>query len=152
MVGIMVEKLDLEIGNIVLEIGTGSGYHAAIVAEIVGSSGHVYTVERIKSLAERAKENIARCGLSDRITIVVSDGSKGLERYAPYDRIFVTCASPKIPQPLIEQLKNGGKLLIPLGGRYFQDLVGVRKQNNKISRENYGGCVFVPLIGEYGFK
>lgn len=150
MVGIMCETLDLREGQSVLEIGSGSGYHAAVVAEII-RPGHVYSVERFASLAKRARENIAKCLLSDVVTIIVGDGSKGLAEHAPYDRIFVTAASPGIPEPLVSQLKDGGKLLVPVGGRFYQDLIAVVKKGDRLIKENHGGCVFVPLIGEHGF-
>lgn len=152
MVGIMVENLNLEKGHKVLEVGGGSGYHAAIVAEIVGDSGHVYSVERIESLAKKAEENLKKCSFSNRVTIIIGDGSKGLPEFAPYDRIFVSCAAPTIPKNLIAQLKDGGKLLIPVGNRFFQDLIGCWKKGDRLLKENHGGCVFVPLIGEHGFK
>ena len=151
MVGIMLERLDLKKGQKVLEVGGGSGYHAALTAEIVGEEGHVYSMERIERLANKAEANIKRCELNKRVTIVIGDGSCGLKEHAPYDRIFITCASPGIPQPLIDQLKDGGKLLIPSGSIYFQDLILCEKKGKKITKTNYGGCVFVPLIGEYGF-
>lgn len=152
MVGIMVENLDLEVGNKVLEIGTGSGYHSAIVAKIVGEEGHVYTIERFESLASKAKIALKDAGITSNVTVVVGDGSKGLAEHAPYDRIYVTCASPGIPKPLIEQLKDGGKLLIPVGSMYAQELVSCIKKGDKVSKKNLGGCVFVPLTGEYGFR
>jgi protein-L-isoaspartate(D-aspartate) O-methyltransferase len=152
MVGIMVERLDLQPGQKVLEVGGGSGYHAAVVAEIVGKEGHVYSVEYVEALAKRGRENIKKCGLEDIVTIIHGDGSEGLKEYAPYDRIFVTCASPDVPPPLLEQLKDKGKLLIPAGGRHFQTLIYCEKKGKKIIRKDYGGCVFVPLRGKYGFK
>ncbi len=108
-------------------------------------------MERIERLANKAEANIKRCELNKRVTIVIGDGSCGLKEHAPYDRIFITCASPGIPQPLIDQLKDGGKLLIPSGSIYVQDLILCEKKGKKITKTNYGGCVFVPLIGEYGF-
>lgn len=152
MVGIMVEKLDLAPGQKVLEVGGGSGYHAAVVAQIVGPEGHVYSVEYIKELAERGEENIKKCGLGDIITIVHGDGSLGLPEHAPYDRIYVTCASPDVPVPLIEQLADKGILLVPSGGRHYQTLIYIQKKRNRIIQKDYGGCIFVPLRGEYGFK
>ncbi|UCE37508.1 MAG: protein-L-isoaspartate O-methyltransferase [Thermoplasmata archaeon] len=152
MVGIMVEKLDLAPGQKVLEVGGGSGYHAAVVAQIVGLKGHVYSVEFVKELTKIGKENIKKCGLGEIVTMINGDGSLGLPEYAPYDRIYVTCASPDLPAPLIEQLKDKGKLLIPSGGRHYQTLVYLEKKGKKIVKKDYGGCVFVPLRGEYGFK
>lgn len=151
MVGIMAEALELKPGLVVLEVGTGSGYHAAVVAEIIGPEGHVYSIERIPKLAARAKEAISKVGLERIITVVEGDGSMGLPDFAPYDRIFVTCASPGIPPPLLEQLEDGGILLIPSGSSCISDLILVRKNKGKISKTNLGGCAFVPLKGKYGF-
>lgn len=150
MVGIMAECLELDKGHKVLEIGTGFGYHAAVIAKIVGENGKVYTVERITTLAEQARTNLEKTNLSHIVTVIVGDGSKGLPEYAPYDRIFVACAAPDIPEPLIEQLKDGGILLIPVGGRWYQTLFQCRKTGDKIEKKDMGGCVFVPLIGEHG--
>ena len=100
MVGIMVEKLDLGPGQKVFEVGGGSGYHAAVVAKIVGPEGHVYSMEYLDPLAQRARVNIEKCGLGEVVTILSGDGSLGLPEHAPYDRIFVTCAAPDVPPPL----------------------------------------------------
>jgi protein-L-isoaspartate(D-aspartate) O-methyltransferase len=151
MVGIMAETLDLKPGQRVLEIGGGCGYHAAVVAEIVKPQGHVYSVELIEVLAKFARENIEKCHLEDMVTIVHGDGGLGLPDHAPYDRIYVTAASPEVPPPLLEQLKDRGKLLVPSGGRHFQTLLSWEKRGKKIIRKDYGGCVFVPLRGKYGF-
>ena len=150
MVAIMVEELDIHPNQKILEIGSGSGYHAAIVSHLVGKKGQVFSIERIPSLAEISKKNLLKAGISN-VTVICSDGSEGYEKEAPYDRIYVTCASPGIPDPLIEQLKDNGKLLIPVGDR-FCDLQRVTKINNKINIDYLGGCAFVPLIGKYGFK
>jgi len=153
MVGIMAEQLDLRRGHKVLEVGGGSGYHAAVTAHIVGPRGHVYTVERIASLAEKAKRNIEEAGYSAVVTVVVKDGSLGLLEHAPYDRIFVACAAPDVPAPLVDQLKEGGKMLVPVGAGHFgQDLILVEKKDGKVVKSDLGGCVFVPLIGEHGFR
>jgi protein-L-isoaspartate(D-aspartate) O-methyltransferase len=152
MVGIMAECLELDKGQKVLEIGTGFGYHAAIIAKIVGENGRVYTVERIRSLAEQAKRNLEKAKVANIVNVIVGDGSKGLPKYAPYDRIFVACAAPDIPKPLIEQLKDNGILLVPVGGRWYQTLFQCRKVGDKIKKIDMGGCVFVPLVGEYGVK
>ncbi|MFQ6127877.1 MAG: protein-L-isoaspartate O-methyltransferase [Thermoplasmata archaeon] len=151
MVGIMLETLDLVEGQKVLEVGGGSGYHAALVGDIVGEKGMVYSIERIEKLAVKAKEALERVGFSERVKIIVGDGSLGYPEQAPYDRIFVTCAAPSIPPPLLDQLEDGGKLLIPVGGTYLQDLILATKKHDKIKRKSYGGCVFVPLVGKYGF-
>ncbi len=152
MVAIMAENLILEPGHKVLEIGAGSGYHAAVCAEIVAPDGHVWTVERISTLASFAEGNLKRTGYSKLVTVVFGDGSKGLPQEAPFDRIFVAAGAPDIPKPLTDQLKDGGKMLVPVGGRYYQDLIRVTRAGAKLTKENLGGCVFVPLIGEYGYQ
>ena len=149
MVAIMCEALDLQEGHHVLEIGAGSGYHAAIVATIVGEHGHVYTIERYDRLAKTAQENLQRVHITN-VTVQIGDGSKGLPAHQPYDRIYVTAAAPTIPPPLIDELKDGGKLLVPVGDIYC-DLTLVEKHGGQTQSRSLGGCVFVPLIGEYGF-
>lgn len=149
MVAIMVEALDLHEGQNVLEIGAGSGYHAAIVSKLVGASGHVYTVERISSLAENAKKNLKKTGITN-VSVEVGDGSKGLPAHAPYDRIYVTCAAPSVPPPLIEQLREDGKLMVPIGRLYCQ-LELLEKKRGGLIRKDLGGCAFVPLVGRFGF-
>lgn len=151
MVAIMAEKLDLAPGLKVLEIGAGSGYHAAVCAELVAPEGHVYTIERISSLAEFAEKNLKRTGYSETVTVIFGDGTRGLPEKAPFDRVFVAAGAPDIPRPLTDQLADGGALLVPVGGRYYQDLIRVRRKGNRLEKENLGGCVFVPLIGEYGY-
>ena len=148
MVAIMCEALDIQKGQTILEIGAGSGYHAAIVSKIVGTTGHIYSVERIQSLVKYAEENLKTVGITN-VTVIGGDGSEGLEEYAPYDRIYVTCAAPIVPQPLLDQLKNPGKLLIPVGNMYCE-LRRIDKEGSEITERNFGGCVFVPLIGKYG--
>ncbi|HDD57373.1 MAG TPA: protein-L-isoaspartate O-methyltransferase [Thermoplasmatales archaeon] len=149
MVAIMCETLDLKEGQKVLEIGSGSGYHAAVVAKIIGEKGHVYSIERITELAERARENLKRAGI-DNVTVITGDGSLGLPEYAPYDRIYVTCAAPSIPEPLKEQLMEGGIIVIPVG-RMFSTLTRGVKIKGKLKTEDLGGCAFVPLVGKYGY-
>jgi protein-L-isoaspartate(D-aspartate) O-methyltransferase len=148
MVAIMVEALDLKKGQKVLEVGTGSGYHAAIVSKLVGRDGHVYTIERFTSLAEAAKKNLKNAGITN-VTIEVGDGSEGLQKNAPYDRIYVTCAAPIVPSPLIDQLKEQGKLLIPVG-KMICELKLIEKKGKNVASKNLGGCAFVPLVGKYG--
>jgi len=152
MVAIMAENLDLAPGMKVLEIGAGSGYHAAVCADIVGPQGHVYTVERIQSLVKFAQDNLRRAGYSEIVTVVLGDGSNGLPEHAPYERIFVAAGAPSIPEPLTSQLADGGKLLVPVGGRYYQDLIKVERRGDRLIRADLGGCVFVPLIGEHGYR
>ena len=147
MVAIMCDLLDIRDGMNVLEIGAGSGYHAAVMARLAGS-GHVYAVEMIKDLALFARENLKKAGISN-VTVVVEDGSLGLPGFAPYDRINVACAAPDIPETLTDQLKPGGKLVIPVG-RAIQELYLVTKVNG-LKKEAKGGVVFVPLVGKKGF-
>ncbi|MEM2839237.1 MAG: protein-L-isoaspartate O-methyltransferase [Thermoplasmata archaeon] len=151
MVAIMLEEQELKPGQKVLEVGTGSGYHAALAAELVRPDGRVYTIERIGELVAFAKRNISRAGYSDSVEVIEGDGSKGLPEKAPFDRIFVACGAPDVPEPLLDQLAEGGIMLVPVGGRYYQELIKVRKKKGGIIRESRGGCIFVPLIGEYGY-
>lgn len=148
MVAIMCEALDIKEGQRVLEIGTGSGYHAAIVAQLVGGTGHVYTVERFESLAKNAKENLEHSGIKN-VTVDIGDGSCGLPSSQPYDRIYVTCAAPFLPQPLVDQLRDPGKLLVPIGDMYCE-LTLFEKNKGKTTLSHLGGCVFVPLVGKHG--
>ena len=149
MVAIMCEALDICKGQKILEIGTGSGYHAAIVATLVGDTGHVYSIERFSLLAEQAQKRLDAVRIKN-VTVLVGDGSLGDKSHAPFDRIYVTCASPGVPPPLLEQLKDQGKLLIP-NGDYICTLELYEKKGTKITRTDHGGCVFVPLVGKYGF-
>lgn len=161
MVGIMNEALQLEVGHKVLEVGAGSGWHAATMAGIVAPSdtprsewGHIYTLEIIQGLAECARRNIIKAGFGDRVTIICTDGSLGYSEKAPYDRILVTAAAPDVPGPLAEQLKPEGTMLIPVGSAHlFQNLMKVTKRiDGKIERKNLGGVAFVPLTGHYGYR
>jgi protein-L-isoaspartate(D-aspartate) O-methyltransferase len=148
MVAIMCDILDLQSGMKVLEIGGGSGYHAAVMAEIIGPEGQVFSVERIPELVILAKKNLKKAGISN-VTMVQGDGSAGLSDNAPYDRISVAATAPSIPQPLKEQLGKGGKLVIPVGSGY-QELLLVTRKNGYVIEEKLA-VVFVPLIGEHGF-
>jgi protein-L-isoaspartate(D-aspartate) O-methyltransferase len=148
MIAIMCEELDLQKEQKILEIGAGSGYHAAIVAKIIGIRGHVYTIERFLTLAQKAKENLKKAKIQN-VTVEVGDGSEGLPKYALYDRIYVTCAAPEIPLPLIEQLKDPGKLMIPVG-QMICNLKLVEKKHKKLKKKDLGGCAFVPLVGKHG--
>jgi protein-L-isoaspartate(D-aspartate) O-methyltransferase len=161
MVSIMNEALQLEVGHKVLEVGAGSGWHAATIAEVIAPKGsprsewgHVYTVEIVQGLAETARKNIMNVGYGDRVTIIMGDGSKGYAEKAPYDRVLVTAAAPDVPKPLIDQLKSGGIMLIPVGEvSMFQTLWKLTKETiGKLKEENLGGVAFVPLTGEYGHK
>lgn len=148
MVAIMCDLLDIQDGMNILEIGAGSGYHAAVMAVLAGS-GHIHAVEVIEGLAYFARDNLKKAGI-DNVTVVVEDGSLGLPEHAPYDRISVAAAAPDILDTLTAQLKVGGKLVIPVG-RHFQELYLVTKTNG-LKKEAKGGVVFVPLVGKKGFK
>ena len=148
MVGIMCSLLEIEEGMKILEIGGGSGYHAAVLAELTGHGGMVYSIERVTELAEFARQNLRNAGYGN-VVVTSGDGTIGLSEHAPYDCITVACAAPAVPQPLVDQLKRGGRMTIPIG-EYTQELYLVHK-NDVISKEKSGGVVFVPLIGEYGF-
>ena len=153
MVAIMLELAELKEGMNVLEVGTGSGWNAALIYELVRQN--VYTIERIPELAEFAKRNLERAAYKDKVHVIVGDGTKGFPPKAPYDRIIVTAGAPKVPEPLIEQLKVGGKILIPVGSYHlWQELLEVIKisEDNKIKIKNHGGVAFVPLIGEHGWR
>lgn len=148
MVAIMSEALDIQRNSKVLEIGTGTGYHAAVTAKIA-TEGHIYTVERIKELAEKARKNFEKLGINN-VTVVAGDGSVGLEKYSPFDRIYATCAAPSAPPRLVEQLSPHGKMVIPVGHRIC-DLMLIEK-NNGITEKNLGGCAFVPMIGKEAYN
>jgi len=159
MVAIMCQLLSLKPGHIVLEVGAGTGYHAAVCAEIVAPrqpgarDGHVFAIERVRSLVEFARSNLARCGYSDRVTVVEGDGTLGYPDAAPYDAILVTAAAPRIPPPLKSQLRDGGRMVIPVGEAYsIQDLIVVERTGSDFKEWTYGGCVFVPLCGRYGWS
>jgi len=148
MVAIMLEALQLDEDSKILEIGTGTGYHASIAAKIA-SRGMVYTIERIKELADKAKENFKKLGIKN-VKVFIGDGSLGLPEFAPYTHIYATCSAPSVPPALIEQLGKGGKLLIPVG-RVYCDLILIEK-NEKMKKKNLGGCAFVPMIGKEGYN
>jgi len=148
MIAFMIEELELKPGLKDLEIGTGFGYHAALVSQIIGPEGHVYSIERFEKLAEQAKINLENANI-ENVTVKQGDGSLGLSNYQPYDRIFVTCAAPAIPQPLKDQLDDSGILLIPVG-KTLCHLVKYKKEKGMESSKNLMGCSFVPLVGEFG--
>lgn len=149
MVALMCDLLELKRGEKVLEIGAGSGYHAAVIAELVGEEGRVYSIERIRWLVSYATERLERAGYTN-VSVIAGDGTLGLPAYAPYDKISVTCAAPDVPPPLIEQLKSGGKMVIPIG-KFRQALYLVEKRDG-VTRERKCDVVFVPLVGRYGFR
>ncbi len=148
IVALMLELLDPTRDQIILEIGTGSGYQTALLAEL---SRHVYTIERHPALAAAAQATLERLGYTN-ITMEVGDGSAGLLAHAPYDGITVAAAAPSLPRELFDQLKEGGRMVIPIGPPEAQDLQLVRKLEGKPVISNRTGCRFVPLIGRHGYQ
>lgn len=153
MIAIMMESLGFARGQKVLEVGAGSGYNAALTAEIVGRKGKVVTIERVAELAEFARDNLKRTGYG-WVKVIVGDGTCGYKREAPWDRILVTACAPDLPKPLIAQLKVGGKLGAPIGQHYMFQTRTVSEQlsGGELKIQEHGGCSFVPLIGKYGWK
>jgi len=148
IVALMTEMLGLKGGEKVLEVGTGSGYQAAILCELAES---VYSIERHTALTDAARKRLEKAGYSN-FTITSGDGTLGWRDYAPYDAILVTAAAPHVPQTLLDQLADGGRLVIPVGERFVQTLqTWTRKENDFSMNENIR-VVFVPLIGEQGWK
>ncbi|HEV8421311.1 MAG TPA: protein-L-isoaspartate(D-aspartate) O-methyltransferase [Actinomycetota bacterium] len=149
MVALMTQALELGGGERVLEVGTGSGYQTAILAELAGK---VYSVERIRALADRARAILEELGYYN-VLIRVGDGTLGWREEAPFDAVLVTAAAPEVPAPLVEQLKPGGRLVIPVGGTTAQVLKSLVKDADGTVRESeLVGCVFVKLVGEQGWQ
>ncbi len=147
IVALMTETLELKGDENTLEIGTGSGYQTAILAEL---SSRVYTVERIKSLLVNARKLLAELGYSN-ILFKAFDGTLGWNEYAPFDAIMVTAGAPSLPGPLMDQLADNGRMIVPVGDRYSQELIKVIRKGNSLEQENLGGCRFVNLIGVHGW-
>lgn len=148
MVALMTESLELKGDEKVLEIGTGSGYQSAVLAELCEK---VYSVERIKSLAVKARDRLDSLGYLN-VAIKIFDGTYGWIEYAPYDAIIVTAGAPDIPKSLIDQLAVGGRMVIPIGDEFSQTLVKLEKGRDGITTTNICGCVFVKLVGNHGWK
>jgi len=145
----MTELLELAQNARVLEIGAGSGYQTAVLASIAGK---IFAIERIPNLAAQAQERLQRLGFHN-VTLRCADGTNGWEVYAPFDGILVAAGSPEVPQPLLAQLKTGGRLVIPIGkDPKTQNLIRVTRTANGFQTEDFGACSFVPLIGEHGWK
>ena len=148
----MTEMLDVREGHKVLEVGAGSGWQAAILGHLVGPNGKVYTVEIYESLVEFSKRNIKKIGLKN-VEVIKGDGTLGLVKEQPFDRIILSGAIHEVPPPLIDQIKEGGKIVAPLGNTFTQEIVLFKKKNSKlkeIKREGYFNIDL--LIGKYGFK
>jgi protein-L-isoaspartate(D-aspartate) O-methyltransferase len=148
MVALMTECLGLKGGEKILEVGTGSGYQAAVLAELAGK---VYSIEREPYLARMARRVLSELKY-ENVIIKIGDGTLGWREFAPYDGIIVTAGSPVVPKPLQEQLKDGGRLVIPVGSSAFQNLICIEKTGSKIKSREVCGCTFVPLIGNHGWK
>ncbi len=150
MIAIMLEVADLKKGLTVLEIGCGSGYNGALIAEIVGEE-KVVTIERIPELAAWGRNNLESEGYN--IDVVTGDGTLGYSEKAPYHRIISTAAAPKIPAAWVDQVLLDGLIVCPVGSRHwYQELEVAKKTETGVTISRHGGCAFVPLIGEDGFK
>jgi protein-L-isoaspartate(D-aspartate) O-methyltransferase len=147
MVAKMSESLSLRGGEKVLEIGTGSGYQTAVLKAL---QADVYTVERVPELSEQAQQNVARAGYSG-VHYRIGDGSQGWPGEAPFDRVIVTAGAPTMPVSLVEQLREGGSMVIPVGGETEQELLLVRRGQGRVTRERICACVFVKLRGAEGW-
>ena len=147
IVAVTIDALALEPANVVLEVGTGSGYQTALLAEL---AKFVYSIERHSQLAAQAQSTLRRLGYSN-VMVLVGDGSKGLPECAPYDAIVVSAAAPSVPRPLFQQLREGGRLVVPVGPPEVQRLELLRKQGGQPLVSMLEGCRFVPLIGDEGY-
>jgi protein-L-isoaspartate(D-aspartate) O-methyltransferase len=145
MTALMAELLELGGDERVLEVGSGSGYHAAVLGAL---AGRVISIERIPELAALARANLRRTGLDSNITVLCGDGSVGVPEQSPFDAISVAAASPQTPPALLDQLRDPGVLVIPVGDRGTQDLLVIRKHDGKITTRTASGCRFVPLLGQ----
>ncbi|MDZ7376365.1 MAG: protein-L-isoaspartate(D-aspartate) O-methyltransferase [candidate division KSB1 bacterium] len=148
MVALMTELIEPEKNKKVLEIGTGSGYQTAILAE---TCGQVYSIERHRELADRAQQILRALGYSN-VEIRCGDGTMGWPEHAPFDAIIVTAGAPEIPETLVQQLVEGGLMVIPVGSQYRQNLELIKKRGDSYITKTICGCIFVPLIGKEGWK
>lgn len=149
IVALMVQLLGVIKNDKVLEIGTGSGYETAMLAEL---AANVFSIERIGELAAKAKKILEEFSYKD-IHIKIDDGTLGWEEFTPFDKIIVTASAPDVPKPLLDQLSLGGKMVIPIGPRSTQRLILLEKtEAGQILKKDICGCIFVPLIGRYGWK
>ena len=143
MVGTMTQALGLQGKEKVLEIGTGSGYQSAVLAEL---ADQVFTIERVESLSKKAQDIIGQLNYQN-VVLRMGDGCLGWREFSPFDGILVTAGAPEVPKVLFEQIKDGGRMIIPIGGSKSQELILVRKKGEKMKKETLCSCVFVPLIG-----
>jgi protein-L-isoaspartate(D-aspartate) O-methyltransferase len=144
----MTEALQLTGKEKVLEIGAGSGYQTAILAELAEK---VYSIERIRSLAIKARQLVYELGYLN-VEIKIFDGTYGWLEESPFDAIMVTAGAPDVPKPLLDQLTMGGRLVIPVGDAFVQDLIQITKTEEGVKKEDLGGCRFVKLVGKYGWN
>jgi protein-L-isoaspartate(D-aspartate) O-methyltransferase len=148
IVAVMTELLSPENGDLILEIGTGSGYQAAI---LVACGASVISIERIPAVADLAKRNLTRAGIRN-VLVLCQDGTLGYAEKAPYNGILITAATPALPEPLLQELADGGRLVAPVGDRDIQELTRVTRNKDEYHTERFGAVRFVPLIGMYGWK
>ena len=148
IVAMMTSLLQIQPDDHLLEIGSGSGYQAAVLGIL---AREVISIERIPEVAQLAKKNLDDAGITN-VTVVIGDGTLGFPGGAPYDGVLITAATPSIPSPLVEQLAEGGRLVAPVGSRDLQELVRLTRKGHDLTRESFGGVVFVPLLGEHGWK
>lgn len=148
IVALMTQALELTGKEKTLEIGTGSGYQTAILAEL---SEKVYTIERVRPLMEKARTLLAELGYTN-ILFKAFDGTLGWKEFEPFDTIIVTAGAPKVPQPLLDQLAEGGRIIVPIGDRSSQELIKIVREEDRFKEENLGGCRFVDLVGAHGWK
>jgi protein-L-isoaspartate(D-aspartate) O-methyltransferase len=147
-IAVMLEALELKPGDKVLEVGTGSGYNAALIGHIIGRKGKLFTTEIVPELAEESKKKLSNLNIKN-VKVVVCDGSLGYDKEKPYDKIIVTAACREIPPRLLEQLRNNGVLVAPVGHTYEQEMLKVKKVGKKLDVKNLGFFVFVPLKGAF---
>jgi protein-L-isoaspartate(D-aspartate) O-methyltransferase len=148
IVALMTELLELKGADCVLEVGTGSGYQAAVLAQIAAK---VYSLERIHDLAKKARLLLTKLDINN-VEIIEVDGTLGLPEHAPYDAIIVTAAAPRVPEPLKDQLADGGRLVVPVGGRMGQMLERWRRNGDDFNQERIAPVAFVPLVGDHGWQ
>ena len=148
IVAMMTSLLQIQPDDHLLEIGSGSGYQAAVLGIL---AREVISIERIPEVAQLARKNLADAGITN-VTVVIGDGTLGFPGGAPYDGVLITAATPSIPSPLVEQLAEGGRIVAPVGSRDLQELVRLTRKGHDLTRESFGGVVFVPLLGEHGWK
>ena len=147
---IMLSALEIQKGDNILEVGTGSGYQTALLSQLAGKEGQVVSIEIIPELYDFAKKNLRRIKLDRNMRLINTDGSKGYIKFAPYDKIIITAAAPKVNPMLIDQLNRYGKIVMPVGHIYEQKLIKITK-DRELATENLGDFLFVPLRGEHGY-